>query len=1118
MCSLVLLLFVALSATAQTSVISTFAGNGTYGYLGDGGPATAAALNMPGSIAFDPAGNVYIADVYGNNVVRMVDSKGIITTFAGNGAKVFQSPVGNGGPATSAQINPCGLAVDAAGNVYISDSSNGQIRKVDAQGVITAFAGTGTQGYSGDNGPATSAQLNFPEGIAFDAAGNLYIADQYNRRVRKVDTKGIITTFAGDGNAPPAGFGNAGDGGPAISAHMVHVRNLAVDSQGNLYIAEADSTPYAPQPTSRIRKVDTHGNISTVAGIGAVGFSGDGGVATSARLGSYLGIAVDTAGILYIADTDANRVRKVDLSGVITTIAGTGSYGFTGDGGPPAAATLAGPAGAAVDTTGNLYISEQFNVRVRKIGSGPAASQQSVTASAGTPQSTVVSTAFLIALKVIVKDSSNHVASGVAVTFTAPATGPSAVFGNAVSATTTTTAAGVATAPVLTANATAGTYSVVATAAGGGQSTFTLTNTGGKLVATPATIAFTCQSGGPLPASKTVNIVRSDGGSYTAVASDSSLSVTPPSGTLPSTLTVALVDSLACSTTATARNRSIQISSAGAATTPLNVPVTLTITPAPKITVTPAKLIYVFALGGTAPVAQTVNVIFAGTGNIDAVAGAAWLSVTPATGAAPATFSVAVDTTGLAAGTYTGAVNFTNAGAGNSPFALPVTLTVSGPPTIVLSPAQLDFSFQLGGTAPQSQAVTLTMAGKSAYTVTESSAWMSVSPASGTGTAKLAVSVTAAGLNPGTYSSTITVAVAGATNTPQTVPVTLIVSTACSYLLQPDPVPMIGQQGGGSLFQVITAQGCPWSVRSSVSWITLNSVSSGAGNGAISFKVAANTSGASRNGIISLGGQGLTITQAGGAPLISTGGVVNVASYASASAAGGIAQGSFFSIFGSNLGPDKFAKATSYPLPVSLGGVSVDVVQGAQIYKAYLVYASSSQINALLPSGVPVGSTKVVVNYGGQSSSAADIVVAATSLGIFYQSANGANLAIAQNVASATDYPLNLPSVPAKPGQIVILWGTGLGAVAGGDDVAPGTSAVDMASVPVTITVGGVTAQRVYAGRQPSTAGVDNIYFTIPQAGVTFGCQVPLVVTAGGVAANTTVIAITSDGTACKGG
>ena len=325
-----LALYASLLATvagAQTSTdwrIDTFAGRPAFV---DGGPAVEAELYNPAGVAVDGAGNLYIADA-SNNGIRKVDSTGTITTIAGTGELGFS---GDGGPAVEAELyDPAGVAVDSAGNLYIADSGNQRIRKVDLTGTITTIAGTGEFGFSGDGGPAVEAELHSPRGVAVDSAGNLYIADSRNRRIRKVDSTGTITTIAGTGE-----FGFSGDGGPAVEAELRSPRGVAVDSAGNVYIADSGNR--------RIRKVDSTGTITTIAGTGEFGFSGDGGPAVEAELRSPYGVAVDSAGNVYIADVIDQRIRKVDSTGTITTIAGTGEFGFSGDGGPAVEAELRRP-------------------------------------------------------------------------------------------------------------------------------------------------------------------------------------------------------------------------------------------------------------------------------------------------------------------------------------------------------------------------------------------------------------------------------------------------------------------------------------------------------------------------------------------------------------------------------------------------------------------------------------------------------------------------------------------------------------------------------------------------------------------------------------------------------
>jgi uncharacterized protein (TIGR03437 family) len=332
----------------SNGVIATVAGNGTQGFSGDNGLATSAQLYAPWGVAVDSAGNLYIADTY-NSRIRKVSSA-VITTVAGNGTQSFS---GDNGPATSAQLyNSHGVAAGPDGSLYIADSSNNRIRKVSG-GVITTVAGTGTPGFSGDNGPAISAQLTDPEGVAVDSAGNLYIADTGYSRVRKV-TNGVITTMAGGG-------ATLGDNGPATGAQLYSPKGVAVDSAGDLYIADTYN--------QRVRKV-SNGVITTVAGTGTHGpSSGDNSPATSASLFSPTGVAVDSAGNLYIADTGNSRVRKVS-NGVITTVAGNGGYGFSGDNVPAASAQLFNPEGVAVDSAGNLYIADSRDNRIRKVSNG----------------------------------------------------------------------------------------------------------------------------------------------------------------------------------------------------------------------------------------------------------------------------------------------------------------------------------------------------------------------------------------------------------------------------------------------------------------------------------------------------------------------------------------------------------------------------------------------------------------------------------------------------------------------------------------------------------------------------------------------------------------------------
>ncbi|GLF95292.1 NHL domain-containing protein [Streptomyces yaizuensis] len=333
--------------------IGTVAGTGVAGSAGDNEAAVSAQLNRPYGVAMDSVGTLYIAD-YNNHRVRKVTTDGRIGTVAGTGVAGFR---GDGGPALAAQLNcPREVAVDSAGSVYIVDANNHRVRKVAADGTITTVAGSGVAGFLGDGGPATAARLNLPLGVAVDAAGSLYIAEYHNHRVRKVTPDGTITTVAGTG---VGGF--RGDGGPATAAQVNRPFGVAVDGGGVLYIADAEN--------HRVRKVAADGTISTVAGSGTAGFGGDGGSAVSAQLSFPLAVVVDSTGALSITDHRNQRIRKVTADGTISTVAGSGTAGFGGDGGPAVSGQLHSPYGLAVDSVDTLYIADHVNNRVRRIAS-----------------------------------------------------------------------------------------------------------------------------------------------------------------------------------------------------------------------------------------------------------------------------------------------------------------------------------------------------------------------------------------------------------------------------------------------------------------------------------------------------------------------------------------------------------------------------------------------------------------------------------------------------------------------------------------------------------------------------------------------------------------------------
>lgn len=331
--------------------ITTVAGIGIPGYSRDGGPASRAQLNWPRDMAMGADGSLYVADT-NNHRIRKVDPGGTIHTVAGNGTPGYS---GDGEQAARAQLNaPRDVEVGADESLYIADTGNHCIRQVSTNGTINTLAGTGTCGYGGDDGPAIRAQLAWAQDVAVGPDGSLYIADTGNHCIRRVTLDGTINTVVGTGV-----WGHGGDGGPATRAQLARPRGVWVDVDGCLYIGDTE--------THRVRKVAPNGTITTVAGNGTGGYGGDGGPATCAKLAWPRGVVVDADGCLFVADCGNSVIRKVVLDGRIATVAGNGTEGYSGDGGPAIRARLADPHGIVTDADGNLYLGEPRNHCIRKV-------------------------------------------------------------------------------------------------------------------------------------------------------------------------------------------------------------------------------------------------------------------------------------------------------------------------------------------------------------------------------------------------------------------------------------------------------------------------------------------------------------------------------------------------------------------------------------------------------------------------------------------------------------------------------------------------------------------------------------------------------------------------------
>ncbi len=339
----ILLLFLTVlfpSIKIEAQIIYNFAGS-TAGCSGDGGLADTAMIYNTNGITVDNSGNVYFSNRFN---IRKVNSLGIISTIASSCGS-WTGYTGDGGLAIQATFeNPWGIAIDGSGNIYIADASNFCIRKINTAGIVNTIAGNGTVGYSGDGGQATLALMGRPSGIAVDLSGNVYFTDVTHNCIRKINNAGIITTIAGTGTA-----GYSGDGGNATGAQLNIPGSMVVDATGNLYFADIANF--------RIRKINTAGIISTFAGTGTSGYSGDGGLATLANIYTN-DLAIDGSGNFYFTDPGSAHIRKINNSGIITTIAGNGISGNTGNGGPPLAAQIINPGAIAVSSSGNIYFSQ----------------------------------------------------------------------------------------------------------------------------------------------------------------------------------------------------------------------------------------------------------------------------------------------------------------------------------------------------------------------------------------------------------------------------------------------------------------------------------------------------------------------------------------------------------------------------------------------------------------------------------------------------------------------------------------------------------------------------------------------------------------------------------------
>ena len=1119
--------------------ISTVAGNGAFGATGDGGPAIGATFQNPITIVLDTSRNLFIADP-GSNRIRKIDAAGFISTFAGNGLAGFS---GDGNDALNASFDsPYGVAVTPVGDVFVADTGNSRIRKVSASGLVTTVAGGGSSDMRQDGIPALGADLGQPTAIVVDPAGNLFLNDTETQRVRRISTNGIITTVAGGGTSQA-------ETGIATSIALKGPQSLALDSAGNLYIGDVD----------RVRRVAPGGIMSTIAGNGRAGFSGDGGLAVAASISDPLGLFIDRNGTLYLSDAGNHRVRTVTPSGIISTIAGNGNSDFSGDGGPATQAALDRPSSTAIDPDGNLYIADSYNQRIRRVLATPptfaaAPSTLAFFAKAGgvapTPQNLTISGPFS-GPRFVLEVKTNDGAPWLFVNATVgllPAT--IQVF-------------------VDPSGLDAGNYQGTITArvpfASPPSRVVTITLAVGdtdppSAGADPSALSFAFV-GGSSAVNQQLRIANRGGGALdfnTVVSSDSAwLSVNPPSGTAtplaPALLSVTADPSSLAPGTYTGR---IQVRTPAQQ---FQIPVTATVSAGQQtIVLSQTGLTFTSVLGGGSVPSQSFGVLNTGQGVMTWTArsttfsgGANWLQVSPTSGSTDAAalfvplVDVAINPAGLAPGDYYGQVIVSAPGANNSPQTVTVILTVlpaGSDPGPLIRPTGLIFVAAAGGANPGSQTVTVTnltatpfsfLSGRISDTpgnlFANSPAEATVAPNQ---PVRITVQPNLSNVSPGVYRGTLTLQFS--TGVASTVNLLFLVIPATSTGNAPRFADGCVPQ---SLFLVPTSLGYGFTVPAAFPQpievrivddcgkpfiqgsvvttfsngdpaLSLASLKDGRWTGTwlarnaspsqVTVTISAGVPGTQLRGSAQVsGGVGADRN----APIIEAGNVVNSSSLVRDLP---LAQGGLVSIFGSRLA-DSQASAGTLPLPNALAGTQV-LMGGASLP---LTQVAGNRIDAQLPYDfAPNARYPLVVQRGATLSQVESVTVTSAQPSIFTKDGSGSGQGMILRVAGDGSQALAEPGNAATSGDTILVRCSGLGPV--DPPVTAGAAAPDPASrvlADVSLTIGGVAASVSSAVLVPGNSGVYQVTATVP-AGLNAADAVEVILTAGGRTSPPVTIAI----------